>query len=652
MRGRTNTIDEILTPILNRFQKETFAREEVSEKPPFRSELFSTEQMEQHAQHLANAHQLSKREAPELLLKRLAENETILFEVTNLLHDAVRDKKAITPAGEWLLDNFYLVEDQVKIGKKYLPKGYSKALPRLSNGMSAGFPRVYDIAIQIISHSDGRVDMPSLTSFISAYQKVTHLTIGELWAVPIMLRLALLENLSRVAARIAVDRNDAELAADWGDRVIQTAEENPKDLVLVIADMARSNPPMVSAFVAEFTRKLQWKGLDLTLPLTWIEQHLAESSMTINLMVLAENQKQAADQLSMSNSINSLRFLAKMDWREFVESMSVIEQVLNQDYHGIYGSMDFYTRDIYRHSVEKIAKNSKKSEFEIARAALQLARKYASEHPAEKRKSHVGYYLIGRGLRELESHIRLKPSFTYALTRFLQRHSGKLYTLTAMLFTLCLGAGLTLKAYEDGTELKLLVVIGLLSFLAASHFGIAITNWLATLFAKPDPLPKMDFSSGIPTEFRTLVAVPTMLENKKQIQKIIDDLEVRFLSNRDANLFFSLLTDHKDATEETTPEDDGLLQLARHGIEELNKKYGRLKNDTFFLFHRPRKWNPREKLWMGYERKRGKLGEMNQVLRGKNVSNFSLIVGESSVYRTVKYVITLDVDTQLPRESA
>ena len=652
MRGRTNRIDEILTPILNRFQKETFAREEVSEKPPFRSELFSTEQMEQHAQHLATTHELSAKDAPELLLKRLAENEEILFEVTNLLHDAVRDKKAITPAGEWLLDNFYLIEDQVKIGKKYLPKGYSKALPRLSHGVSSGFPRVYDIAIQIISHSDGRVDMPSLVNFISAYQKVTHLTIGELWAVPIMLRLALLENLSRVAARIAVDRNDAELAAEWGDRVIQTAEENPKDLVLVIADMARSNPPMVSAFVAEFTRKLQWKGLDLTLPLTWIEQHLTESSMTINLMVLAENQKQAADQLSMSNSINSLRFLAKMDWREFVESMSIIEQVLNQDYNGTYGGMDFYSRDIYRHSVEKIAKHCKKSEFEIAKAALHFARKYASEHPAEKKKSHVGYYLIDRGLSALESHARISPSFLYALTRFFQRHSGKVYTLASMVLTFCIGVGLTLKAYEDGTELKLLVIVGLLSLLAASHFAIAITNWLATLLAKPHPLPKMDFSSGIPTAFRTLVTVPTMLENKKQVQKIIDDLEVRFLSNRDSNLFFSLLTDFKDAAEETTPEDEGLLLLAKHGIEELNQKYGRLKNDTFFLFHRPRKWNPKEKVWMGYERKRGKLGELNRLLRGKDESNFSLIVGESSIYTTVRYVITLDADTQLPRESA
>src|SRR5687767_14356368 len=192
MKGKANTIDEILTPLLQRFQKDNFARKDVNEKPPLRSELFSAEQMAQHAQHLANTHQVSKQTGPELLLKRLAENEDILFEVTNLLHDDVRDKKSITPAGEWLLDNFYLIQEQIRIAKRYLPRGYSKGLPRLSHGPSTGFPRVYDIAIQIISHSDGRVDIQSLSNFITAYQKTTFLTLGELWAIPIMIRLALL----------------------------------------------------------------------------------------------------------------------------------------------------------------------------------------------------------------------------------------------------------------------------------------------------------------------------------------------------------------------------------------------------------------------------------------------------------------------------
>src|SRR5687767_6290381 len=227
MRVKSNTIDEILSPFLHHFQKDNFARKEVSEKPPLRSELFSTEQMEQHAQQIAALHHLSKKPATELLLKRLAENEEILFEVTNLLHEDVTNKKNITPAGEWLLDNFYLIEEQILIGKRYLPKGYSIGLPRLENGAFAGFPRVYDIAVQIISHSDGRVDVSSLSSFITSYQKVNQLTLGELWAIPIVLRLALLENLSRVAAQIAVDRNDANLAGKWGNAVIATVEENP-----------------------------------------------------------------------------------------------------------------------------------------------------------------------------------------------------------------------------------------------------------------------------------------------------------------------------------------------------------------------------------------------------------------------------------------
>src|ERR1044071_6709325 len=364
MKVKSNAIDELFSPLRQYFQKDSFNREDVNEKPPLRSELFSTDQMDQHASQLATSHVVTHEEAPEQLLKRLADNEEILTRVTQLLQETVREKKAITPAGEWLLDNFYLIEEQIRTGKRYLPKGYSKGLPKLRGGSLAGYPRVYDLAIEIISHSDGHVDIQSLSAFIASYQKVSQLTMGELWAIPIMLRLALLENLRRVAARIAIDRLDASLANYWASLIIETVETDPKDLVLVIADMARSKPPMVSAFVAEFARRLQWKGLDLTMPLTWIEQHLSGTGHNINSMVLAENQQQAADQLSVSNSINSLRFLAKTDWREFVETISSVEQVLRED--PVYPTMDFHTRDNYRHQVEKIAKKCNLSEQAVA----------------------------------------------------------------------------------------------------------------------------------------------------------------------------------------------------------------------------------------------------------------------------------------------
>ena len=258
-----------------------------------------------------------------------------------MLEDAVRAKRRITPAGEWLLDNFYLIEEQINTAKRHLPKGYSRELPRLLNGPSAGLPRVYDIALETISHGDGRVDSENLSSFVAAYQTGTALKLGELWAIPIMLRLALIENLRRIAVRIAVDRTDRNFADYWADRMLEIAEKNPKNLILAIADMARSNPPICSSFVAEFARRLQGQSAALALPLTWIEQQLSESSLTIDKLVQSENQQQAADQVSISNSIGSLRFLATMDWREFVETMSVVEQTLREDPGGAYGRMDF-----------------------------------------------------------------------------------------------------------------------------------------------------------------------------------------------------------------------------------------------------------------------------------------------------------------------
>ena len=261
---------------------------------------------------------------------------------------------------------------------------------------------MYDIALETISHGDGRVDPENLSRFVAAYQTVTALKLGELWAIPIMLRLALIENLRRVAVRIAAGRTDRNLADGWADQMTEMAEKDPKNLILVIADMARSNPPMSGAFVAELARRLQGQSPALALPLTWIEQQLAESRLTIEQLVQSENQQQAADQVSMSNSIGSLRFLGAMDWREFVETMSVVEQTLREDPGGVYGRWIFATRDRYRHVVEKIAKHSPLSESEVAQRGDPIGRERAPSNGADERTAHVGFYLIDKGLERLE----------------------------------------------------------------------------------------------------------------------------------------------------------------------------------------------------------------------------------------------------------
>jgi cyclic beta-1,2-glucan synthetase len=622
------------------------------DEPPLRAELFSSDQMEQHGKTLAGAHRVGVSRAPDHLLSRLGENEGVLRGACNLLSEAVTATRRIAPAGEWLLDNFYLVEEQIRTARRHLPKGYSRGLPRLLSGPSAGLPRVYDIALETITHGDGRVDPESLSSFVAAYQTVTVLALGELWAIPIMLRLALIENLRRIGARLAADRADRNRADHWADQMTEIAQQDPKSLILVIADMARSRPPMVGAFVAECARRLQGKGPALALPLTWIEQRLSESGLTIEQLVQAENQQQAADQVSISNSIGGLRFLEAMDWREFVETMSVVERTLREDPGGVYGKMDFATRDRYRHVVEKIAKSSRLSEGEVARSAIELTRAGAARHGGDDRAAHVGFYLIDKGVPELERRAKVRRSPAVVLQQLSRRCPFCAYLGTILLLTVILTGTLLLTAHANGVRGWILALVGILSLVCASQLAVAMVNWLATVLATPHVLPRMDLSGGIPPEARALVVIPTLLTSAHSVEGLVEALEVRFLANRDEHLHFGLLTDFRDAPEETIAEDASLLRLAQQRIEGLNGKYRRATGDTFFLFHRPRRWNPQERLWMGYERKRGKLADLNALLRGGARDRFSLVVGETAALSNVKYVITLDTDTQLPRDAA
>ncbi len=622
------------------------------DEPPLRSELFSAEQMQQHGKILAGLHAVSADHEPDPLLARLADNERVLLDVRNLVAEAVKGSRRITPAGEWLLDNFYLIEEQIHMAKRHLPKGYSRELPRLGNGPSAGLPRVYDIALEIISHGDGRVDPESLSGFVAAYQTVTALKLGELWAIPIMIRLALIENLRRAGARIASHRVDRNRAHEWAGQMMETAEKDPKSLILVIADMARSNPPMVSAFVAEFARRLQGRSAALSLPLTWIEQRLSESGLTIEQLVQSETQQQAIDQVSMSNSIGSLRFLAATDWREFVETHSVVEQTLHEDPAGAYGQMDFATRDRYRHAVENLAKRGPLSEGGVARHAILLAHTRATEAGHDNPAAHVGFYLVESGRTQLEQAVGIRLSAFETVRRWSGSGAVPIYLGSILVLTALFTGGFLSLPIAQGWNRWHLVLLGFISSLAASQLAVTLVNWLATALVTPSPLPRMDFSDGLPPTLRTLVVVPTLLQHAQGIDDLLEALEVRFLANRDKHLHFGLLTDFQDAAMETTPGDALLLQLVRRGIEALNKTYSGEHEDIFFLFHRPRRWNPRERLWMGYERKRGKLGELNALLRGGQQDRFSTVIGRTSVLPLVKYVITLDTDTQLPRDAA
>ena len=602
-----------------------------------------------YAKALAQKHVVKDGTLKEMLLKRLADNEAVLLQVHAQLTLAVNNQQNIVPAAEWLLDNFYLIEENIYTGKQHLPKGYSLALPSLSKGASAGLPRIYDIAVEIISHSDGKVNIGNLTNFISSYQTETNLNIGELWAVPIMLRLALIENLRRISLQLSSDIRSKRFANYWADKLVEAAEKEPKTIIMIIADMARDNPPMDSAFVAEFTRRMQEKGNTFSLAINWLDQRLVEEGLNNAQLILQDNKKQAADQVSISNSISSLRFLGTTEWQAFVENNSVVEKILAED--AVYKKMNFSTRDSYRHVIERIAKQSKLSEKEVAILAIKTSAG-TKEQELHEKQHHVGYYLLGKGIRKIEKAASIKLNPRENFLKFCSKVPASLYLGGIIIITFLVSWFLVnnISKIHVGNWYYYLFIFFVI--IAASQIAASIVNWLSTLLARPCLLPQMDFSKGVPDDSKTLVVVPVLTDNIAALSHMLQSLEVRFLANRDKNIYFSLLVDFKDAPQEHMPNDKPLLQFVTDKINTLNKKYHENVTAPFLLFFRPRLWNEKEKVWMGYERKRGKLEALNNLILGKRNNDFNLIIGDKDIYQNIKYVITLDADTQLPRESA
>ena len=619
--------------------------------PPLRAELFSVEQLARHARAIAAGHTHVIRKKANGLLARLDVNERNLrafYRATRFGRPGCRH----TPAAEWMLDNFHLVEEQIQMARRHLPRGYSRELPRLRSGPSADMPRVFDMVLELISHVDARIEAESLGAFIDSYQSVDTLKLGELWAIPIMLRLGLIENLQRITSRLDTAREDCELAGKWVDRLQQKAETNPSQLVIVVADMAKAEPSLSSAFVAEFCLRLSQGSPHLQLARSWLENILLEMGLSIELLVYQDGQNQAADQVSVSHSIGSLRFLAAMDWKEFVETLSVVETTLRGDPACVYGDMEFSTRDQYRHAVETIARNGKLTENEVALKSVQLAAEGARGNGYDDRSAHIGYHLIDKGLPALEAAAKVSRPWQSGIERLIHRWPLAFYGGGIAGLTLLVTFGFVRAAHAMGTDAWKVTLLGLLFLVCASQLAVTLINWLGTLLVKPRLLPRLDFSKGITANCRTMVVVPTMIVNEKGVDCLIETLEIHHLANRDPHLHFALLTDFPDAPEETMPEDHALLARIHAGVEMLNRKYPVANHTHFFLFHRPRRWNTVEGLWMGYERKRGKLMEFNSLLRGGSRGCFTETSGETGILSAIKYVITLDTDTQLPRDAA
>ena len=617
-----------------------------------RAELFSIERLEQHAESLATAQQVTERPIPRRSLgRRLRDNEAVLLAAYRAIAAAAAEGRAISPAAEWLLDNYHLVEEQIREIRQDLPPGFYRLLPKLANGPFDGYPRVLGVAWAFVAHTDSRFDPESLRRFVRAYQRVQPLTIGELWAVAITLRIVLVENLRRAAARIVSSRAARQEADALADRLLGVNGHTAEPDALLRRDTDRQFFP--PAFMVQLLQRLRDQDPRVTPALPWLEKRLAPQGTTLDEIVRDEHQRQGASNVTVRNIITSIRLLSDVDWPEFFESVSLVDELLRSA--SDFSLFDFPTRDLYRRAIERFSRGAKLTELAVARAALAAADDSATAgDPTDGRCRDPGYYLVANGRRAFATSIGYRsPRFSWP-HRWRPASGVGTYVAAIVLvaaFVLSLPL-LTLNAWGgSGARRALLALLGLIPALDAA---IAFVNRAVTRRVGATILPGLALRDGVPPHLRTMVVVPALLTTRAALEEQIDRLEVHYLSSPEGELYFALLSDWADAPTESAAGDEALLATATEAIARLNRLHGRgAAGDRFLLLHRRRVWSGVQRQWMGWERKRGKLHELNRLLRGATDTNFQE-TGQRppNVPAAVRYVITLDGDTRLPRQTA
>jgi len=614
-----------------------------NEGDPIRSELFSVERLEQHAVSLA-ANQPVSPSAPRVrpLVARLADNERLLNEAYRAIAKAAGAGRPITPAGEWLLDNYHLVERQVREVRTDLPSGYYKQLPKLSSGPLAGYPRVFGLAWAFVAHTDSRFDPEALTRFVRAYQTVQPLSIGELWAVAITLRIVLVENLRRSAVAIMSRWSAREDADAVADRLLGVNDLVADPSALALDPRAR----LSEGFMVQLVQRLRDQDPQSTPAVGWLEERLKGEGTNADELVRREHQLQGATNVTVRNIITSMRLISDVDWAKLFEEVSPVDDVLRAG--SMFSAMDFATRNLYRTTIEQMARGSGLTEPAIALRALEAA-SLAGKRDDDERRREPGYHLIGGGRTAFERSLDFRPRGLALRRRFVAMgiagYVASVSSIAAVILALPLLA--MAQAGLADWQVMIMTMVGLLPAVDAALLLVnrAITGGFgATL------LPGLDLCKGVPSPLRTVVAIPTLLTSRSGVDEQIERLEVHYLSNPLGAVHFALLSDWADAAVETVQGDADLLAAAIAGVARLNRRHPAGDGaDRFLLLHRRRVWNDAQGRWMGWERKRGKLHELNRLLRGATDTTF--LDPASRLPAGVRYVVTLDSDTRLPRDA-
>ncbi len=561
-----------------------------------------------------------------------------------------RNMPSLRPRNGWSTIFILLTNNFVRSAKTCHP-AFTASFPKLSSGHLQGYPRVFGVAWAFVAHTDSRFDPEVLRRFVTAYQRVQPLTIGELWAVAITIGIVLVENLRRLAERIVRSRAARQQADQLADQLLGASGQLNPNLPSLLKSF--ENQPLADAFAVQLLQRLRDVSPNVRPVLEWLDQRLTRQGTKADEIVRIEHQQQAAMNVTVRNIITSMRLMSAFEWPDFFESVSLVDQVLGADTN--FAELDFSTRDSYRHAIESLSRGSRHSEVEIAQRVVQHVKRSRIETRAnpgtpQQRPNDPGYYLISQGRPEFERELGYRLTLGKKLLRSYMRTALPGYLGTIALVTALVIALPLLHEKEADMSTVELVLFGILAAFPASDLAIALINRAVTDWLGPRTLPRLELKNGIPEKLRTLVVVPTLLTRAQEVEDLVARLEIHYLANPDGNLHFALLSDWVDASSEHLPSDEELLETAKQGIARLNLRYGPVPGggDRFLLFHRRRLWNESEGKWMGWERKRGKLNELNRLLRGATDTTFVEFSDPPEWFSVVRYVITLDADTRLP----
>ena len=611
-----------------------------------RSDLFSGDRLLQHAQSLAENHENIVVATHENILPgRLDENAKVLLESNIVLSQASERGEQITPAGGWLIDNYYLMDAQIQAIKFDLPSRYYKDLPELSLGPFSGLPRVFEIAWALVAHTDSHIEPKTICQFLGAYQKNRPLLIRELWAIPTQIRIVLIENLRRVADKICQNLKERKQADNLANTLfLDVQASNAK----ILKSLSKINTEILSpAFLVQFAHRLKGRDPQKDPAFLWLEGILQEKGTDLDQIVHEELQEQSSLNATIRNIITSMRLTTMLDWNSIVEKISAVSQILYR--HVGFAEMDAATRNLYSKAVEALAKGSNYTECEIAQKVTSLAAMAKEEENFDPRRSDPGYYLLAEGRPWLEAQLKFHAPLRVQVGQACRKLGITGYSLGVTLLTLLLlSAFLSFMSGNLSGHAALILII--LGFIPATDAVVAGVNRFLMWAIRVSELPALELKEGVSAHLRTMVVVPTLLTKRSSIVEMVNRLEKHYLSSRDGEIYFALLTDWTDSPTESRKGDQDLLDVVTREIARLNQTYEAGPAGTrFLLLHRRRVWSASEEKWIGWERKRGKLHELNRLLRGATDTSFLSLSGQS-IPQDVRYIVTVDSDTRLPHE--